>query len=299
MKLVNKISDLRNKYPESKPVEKNYVGNSIVGEYEQNKIQLKPDSFSDILEIPGSFKTLISLDGQLYGSSQYLKELRSANNPYINKSNVAILKVSKNDLSNAQDFKVRENYAEVSINSTLSTNEDFIKHIGWLLDQSQQELREPGVDYGSYSLNTTTFDIPTDSGLGFEFSDDAQQQPTTQTSTSTQTESSVEEEIDLQEEQLIRDTTVKLDIDTGIKQSQIPDIISIGPGSAGPTNGPFTGGRRGIVSDNPILLGGRPESSKIISIGEVKNPYDIRDMGEPPGGLKRSRRNIFRKPRRG
>jgi len=360
MKLVNKISDLRNKYPESKPVEKNYVGNSIVGEYEQNKIQLKPDSFSDILEIPGSFKTLISLDGQLYGSSQYLKELRSSNNPYINKSNVAILKVSKNDLSNAQDFRVRENYAEVSINSTLSTNEDFINHIGWLLDQSQQELREPGVDYGSYTLNTTTFDIPTDSGLGFEFSDAAQQQSTrTQTSTSTQTESSVEEEIDVEEEQLIRDTTIDLNIDTSVEERrsrlfrkkqrkdkedtqksdfisigrsaydepirggrpeqqygllQMPDIISIGPGSAGPNNGPFTGdrvplglptnntlsgGRRGIVSDNPILLGGRPESSKIISIGEVKNPYDIRDMGEPPGGLKRSRRNIFRKPRRG
>jgi len=174
MKLVNKISDLRNKYPESKPVEKNYVGNSIIGEYEQNKIQLKPDSFSDILEIPGSFKTLISLDGQLYGSANYLNELRNSKNPYINKSNVAIIELSISELSNAQDFKSREDYAEVSIGSTLSTNEDFIKHIGWLLDQSQQELRKPGVDYGSFSLNTTTFDIPTDSGLGFEYSDEAQ-----------------------------------------------------------------------------------------------------------------------------
>lgn len=174
MKLVNKQSDLRNKYPESKPVEQNYKGNTIVGEYAENTIQLPQSSFSDVTPIPGNFKTLISLDGQLYGSSGYLSEIQNSRNPYINKSNVAIVELSTSELSNAQDFKDRENYAEVTINSTLKTNEDFIKHIGWLLDQSQQELRKPAIDYGSFSLKTTTYEVESDSGLGFAYSEEAQ-----------------------------------------------------------------------------------------------------------------------------
>jgi hypothetical protein len=167
MKLVNKKEDLRNQYG-------NYDGNTIVGNYSQNQIKLKPQDIGDITSVPGDFRVIYSIDGQLFGSSTYLSEIRNSNNPYITKSTLPIIEFNSSDLINATDFKFRENYSEATVISTLENVSDLSKHIAWLLDKSQQELRKPSIDYGSYNVSISSYDPVNDTGLGFEFSEEAQ-----------------------------------------------------------------------------------------------------------------------------
>ena len=171
MKLVNRKEDLRNQYG-------NYDGNTIVGNYSQNKITLEPQEIGDITSVPGGFRVIYSIDGQLFGSSTYLSEIRNSNNPYINKSTLPIIEFNSSDLINATDFTIREQYAENEMLSSLETIDDLKSHIAWLLDKSQQDLRKVGVDYGRFaiqdSVTFTPYDPDTDTGLGFELSEQVQ-----------------------------------------------------------------------------------------------------------------------------
>jgi hypothetical protein len=168
MKLVNTKQDLRNQYG-------TYSGNTIVGNYPINTIDLDVTDIGDITPVPGTFRVIFSVDGQLYGSSTLLSEIQSSGNPYINKSSLPIVELNSKDLtSDVETFTARENYAEVSVTENLNSVEDFAKHISWLLDSSQKELRKPSQDYGAYSVSISSYSPETDSGLGFEFSEQAQ-----------------------------------------------------------------------------------------------------------------------------
>ena len=173
MKLVNRKEDLRNQYG-------NYNGNTIVGNYSKNQITLEPQEIGDITSVPGDFRVIYSIDGQLFGSSTYLSEIRNSDNPYITKSTLPIIEFNSSDLINSTDFKVREDYSESTVTSTLENVSDLSKHIAWLLDKSQQELRKPNIDYGSYTVAITQYDSENDfdpytnAGLGFFFSKGAQ-----------------------------------------------------------------------------------------------------------------------------
>jgi len=173
MKLVNRKEDLRNQYG-------TYSNNTIVGNYSQNQITLEPQEIGDITSVPGDFRVIYSIDGQLFGSSTYLSEIRNSDNPYITKSTLPIIEFNSSDLINSTDFKVREDYSESTVTSTLENVSDLSKHIAWLLDKSQQELRKPNIDYGSYTVAITQYDSENDfdpytnAGLGFFFSKGAQ-----------------------------------------------------------------------------------------------------------------------------
>lgn len=168
MKLVNKKEDLRNQYG-------SYDSNVIAGKYSQNRITLESQDIGDITSVPGSFRVIYSIDGQLFGSSTYLSEIRNSNNPYITKSTLPIIEFNSSDLINSSDFEFREKYSESVITSTLENISDLSKHISWLLDKGQQELRKPGIDYGSYTINENpVYEPSTDTGMGFEFSKEAQ-----------------------------------------------------------------------------------------------------------------------------
>jgi hypothetical protein len=167
MKLVNTKADLRNQYG-------TYSRNTIIGNYPQNQITLEPHEIGDITSVTGDFRVIYSIDGQLFGSSTYLSEIRNSDNPYITKSTLPIIEFNSTDLINSTDFKVREDYSESTVTSTLETVSDLSKHIGWLLDKSRQELRKPGIDYGSYEVSISSYNPVSDSGLGFEFSKEAQ-----------------------------------------------------------------------------------------------------------------------------
>jgi len=167
MKLVNKKQDLRNQYG-------TYSSNTIIGNYSENQIELEPTDIGDIIPMSGDFRVIFSIDGQLYGSSTLLSEIESSDNPYIKKSSLPIVQLNSEDLKSDIDFTPRENYAETSITENLSSVDDLAKHISWLLDSSQKELRKPAQDYGEYNVSITSYDPTTDSGLGFEFSTEAQ-----------------------------------------------------------------------------------------------------------------------------
>ena len=173
MKLVNRKEDLRNQYG-------TYSNNTIVGNYSQNQITLEPQEIGDITSVPGDFRVIYSIDGQLFGSSTYLSEIRNSDNPYITKSTLPIIEFNSSDLINSTDFKFREDYSESTVTSTLENVSDLKDHIAWLLDKSQQELRKPGIDYGSYSVSISSYDPSldvgegSDPGLGFFFSKKAQ-----------------------------------------------------------------------------------------------------------------------------
>lgn len=172
MKKVNTLDDIQNKYPEERPLSENYNGKSLRGLYSENLIQISKGDFSNIDTIPGDFKVIFSIDGNLYGSEGFINELKSSNNPYLNIENVAIVELSASELKSDIDFTNQEKYAEVTVTKSngSSLESDLSDHIGWLLDSSTKELRRVS-DYGAYSVNTTTFDIETKTGLGFEYSD--------------------------------------------------------------------------------------------------------------------------------
>jgi hypothetical protein len=167
MKLVNTKQDLRNQYG-------TYSGNTIVGNYPINTIDLDVTYIGDITPVPGTFRVIFSVDGQLYGSSTLLSEIQSSGNPYINKSSLPIVELNSEDLKSDVDFTARENYSEATVTENLISTEDFAKHISWLLDSSQKELRKPSQDYGAYSVSISSYSPESDSGLGFELSEQAQ-----------------------------------------------------------------------------------------------------------------------------
>jgi hypothetical protein len=124
--------------------------------------------------VDGNFRVVFSIDDTLYTSNKYLTELKASKNPYINMDNIPIVRFSSEQLINSADFKNRERYAEVTIDSSLTTEEDLRNHIAWLLDADRKELRKVPEDYGQYRVNISTYDVETDTGLGFEYSDSVQ-----------------------------------------------------------------------------------------------------------------------------
>lgn len=169
MKKVNTLEDIRNQYPEEKNLTQ-YKGQTLNGLYDKNSIDLPKGEFDDITPIGGNFKVVFSIDGQRYASESFLQELKNSKNPYINNSNIAVVELNLSELKSDTDFSDEEKYAEVSVDSTLSSIEDISSHISWLLDSTQKEIRKVS-EYGSYTLNTTTYDSTKREGLGFEYSD--------------------------------------------------------------------------------------------------------------------------------
>lgn len=167
---VNQLVDIQNKYPESKPVDSNYINGKLVGEIPSNTINLPKEEFLNIKEIPGEFNTIISLDGELYASRDYLKKLKETNNPYITLDTVPILYLTTEELKSDTDFSNFEKYSEVEVTKTIDTTEDILEHLAWLLNPQQKEIRKVS-SYGQYQLKTTTYNIEEKSGLGFEYSD--------------------------------------------------------------------------------------------------------------------------------
>lgn len=167
---VNKLKDIQNKYPEDKPISSNYINGELIGEYPSNKIKLPKEEFLNIKEIPGNFNIVISLDGELYSSADYLKELRESNNPYITLDTIPILYLTSEELKSETNFLDFERYSEVEVTNTIDTTEDILEHLSWLLNPKQKEIRKVS-EYGSWNLKTTTYDIESKTGLGFEYSE--------------------------------------------------------------------------------------------------------------------------------
>ena len=171
------LTELRNVYPEERNVQSSYSkeNNSInyKGRYDENSLNFTIEDLSGISVVSGtSFNFILEIDGNEYTSPQFksfLENSLSSGNPYIQKSNVTKVSFTKDELTNTETFKTREQYAEVGITENLTTVDKLIKHIDWLVSK-RQTLRDIS-EYSSYNLFTTKYDIESDSGIGLEYSD--------------------------------------------------------------------------------------------------------------------------------
>ena len=184
MENINTLSDLRNKYPNERSIEQNYEnkGSTIEykGRYTDNSLIFTVDDISELVTVANtSFQLIIKIDDVEYTSPAFkniLQQSTNSGNPYIQKSSITCLSFSQEELVNAENFIVREKYAEVNTTRNLQTIEEIIIHIDWLVSK-RQDIREIS-EYGDWDRFTTEYTVdmePIESevpgALGFPYSD--------------------------------------------------------------------------------------------------------------------------------
>ena len=138
------------------------------GKFPQNFLTFKLESIDDIKaldinEYPTSFGFIVEFidnDVREYWSSPVLlgqiqAEINSAN-PYKTRKKYPILQFDFKFIkgySTQEQFKIPEDYAEVNVTKTLTTKEDVLKHLDWLIS-SDETLRRAG-DMGAWEINLT------------------------------------------------------------------------------------------------------------------------------------------------
>ena len=138
------------------------------GKYPKNFLNFKLQSISDILsldinEYPTSFNFIVEFvdnDSREYWSSpDLLAQLRAeliAGNPYTTRKTIPVIKFDFKfikDYATKDQFKIPEDYAEVNITKTITTKEDVLKHINWMVS-SDTSLRRAN-EMGSWELELT------------------------------------------------------------------------------------------------------------------------------------------------
>jgi hypothetical protein len=185
-----RLQELRNTYPtDPDNISKSFVSNDITitytGKYEQNFITFEVINFnginssqlyvSDILDDTFGFIVQFNDDDSVeqWTSKKLKDDLESAivePNPYFNKLKVPIAIVDMTKLKKywkSKKFDIPEKYAEVRITDTITTINDMLTHINWIVSTkpTDDELRSVST-FGAWSLYTG------ESGFGFQYSND-------------------------------------------------------------------------------------------------------------------------------
>ena len=146
-----KISQLVNDYG-------SYSGNTLIGEYGARANVPNP-GFGGVTGVPfPNITFIVRVNGSDYASSAWLSQQRNGN-PYIHKNSVprinvqSINGVNKDTLTlpgMSADFKRDEGYAEVNAISNISSTNDVLSFINYLLDG--KESVDPAIPtFGSFS----------------------------------------------------------------------------------------------------------------------------------------------------
>jgi len=153
------------------PSSKYIVSNDAIkftGKYDENFIKFKTYSIDDILsldiaEYPTSFNFIVEFiddaTREFWSSPDLVAQLKAekqAGNPYTNRRTVPIIQFDFKFIKNygiGEQFKIPEDYAEVEVLSTITSKEDVLKHINWLVS-SDTSLR-PASEMGSWELQLT------------------------------------------------------------------------------------------------------------------------------------------------
>ena len=207
----NTHSDIRDPYPlDSNPMDgtnPNYIGRGgdfqLTGKFKGNSIDWsRQDTASIRVANPShTFRFIVDVDGQLYTSQNFKRDLQDAinkNNPYFNLETVAVIPLSLQELQTPnRTYDVGERYAEANVTSNLNTGGDslnkILDHINWLSSSENQELRNIN-EMGSWTLNTTEFNPSTNSGMAVELTEDLEKerlQTTKETTPSSQKQTAV------------------------------------------------------------------------------------------------------------
>jgi hypothetical protein len=178
------LNQIRDTYP-GKPdtISESYTSKEgktqLTGLYPQNFIHFDVIDISDLIvpdiQITGnvSFRFIVRfINGDTvedWTSPEFLSDLRTAkleNNPYFTKDRITIAEINFQNLGQyweRNEFKIPELYANVTINDTITSKEDILAHIDWMVDTKNRELR-PVRDFGRWTVSLTD-------SLGFEYSD--------------------------------------------------------------------------------------------------------------------------------
>lgn len=140
----------------------------FTGKYSENFLEFKTKNIDDILslninEYPTSFNFIVEFvngnERDYYASPILLGELKAelnAGNPYKNRSTVPVIKFDFSFIENYSkeaQFKIPEDYAEVTVTKTLTTKEDILRHIDWMVS-SDETLRRAS-DIGAWKIELT------------------------------------------------------------------------------------------------------------------------------------------------
>jgi len=138
------------------------------GKYPENFLNFKLESISDILsldinEYSTSFNFIVEfVDNDLreyWSSPDLVAQLRAelkAGNPYTTRKTIPVINFDFKfikDYATKDQFKIPEDYAEVNITKTITTKEDVLKHINWMVS-SVTSLR-PAKEMGDWELELT------------------------------------------------------------------------------------------------------------------------------------------------
>ena len=144
---LKSLKEIPNKYPETRDVTQSYLlnseygGVSYYGKFTENKVDFEKIAFENVQIVEETnFQFIVKFkDGTMFTSPSFLKKIegeRNTTNPYITTNSLPIILFDDSLLQNyatKEEFKVGEDYAEVVVNDTLNTKEDYLKHIDYSL----------------------------------------------------------------------------------------------------------------------------------------------------------------------
>lgn len=174
------LENLRNTYPgEIDTVTDSYTSEEgaikFSGKYPENFIKFQVVSLDDILldtiniDPKHSFRFIIRFineDGitfEDWASEPFLNDLHTAqsdNNPFFSRDRVTVAEIHASSLTQYWQlckFKQGEDYAEVIIRDTITTKEDILEHINWIVG-SDEDLR-PINEIGRWSIHTREWNL--------------------------------------------------------------------------------------------------------------------------------------------
>lgn len=169
------FGSLRNTYPfTQKDSSKSYQtsGNSIKynGKFKGNSLEFPSKSHRDVNALPNSsFRFVIHFvdtNGNIqskWTSDKFKRELDSyynSTNPYFNIDTVTVMQLPISligDYAKSSKFSIPEEYAQVEITDTITTSEEVLRYIDYLVDNSTNEIQE--IDANELStMDVDTYD---------------------------------------------------------------------------------------------------------------------------------------------
>tara|TARA_Y100000385_G_C12891822_1_gene550297 strand:- start:19 stop:750 length:732 start_codon:yes stop_codon:yes gene_type:complete len=144
---LKSLNQIPNQYPETRDITESYIlnsesgGISYYGKFRENKVDFEKIAFEDVRIVDETnFQFIVKFkDGTLFTSPSFHKKIedirKDSTNPYITTNSLPIILFDDSLLQNyatKEEFKVGEDYAEVVVNDTLNTKEDYLKHIDYL-----------------------------------------------------------------------------------------------------------------------------------------------------------------------
>lgn len=142
-----------------------YQGNTLVGEL-GSKATIPNIGLDDIVGVsnPNLYGIVIEIANTMYTNTEYLNELKSSNNPYIDKNSLPIVSVSTSQLSSfgveptIEGYESSGNsstpipqsvYAETTGFKPMESVEQFLTYLGDFFDPLKTDKTLPPSDYGT------------------------------------------------------------------------------------------------------------------------------------------------------